>query len=155
LLAYVFWHRPRPEIAPEDYEQAQRAFHARLGVESASFRLSALPFDPGPGYEDWYLVDEWAGLGRLNAAAVDSMNGPNHAAAAALVGPGWGGVYACIRGEPAVPGAVRWLEKPRGQSLGALLAELDEPGPVWRRQMVLGPAPELCVAGGPPRERIA
>jgi hypothetical protein len=155
LLAYVFWHRPRPGIPPEDYERAQRAFHVRLGIESASFRLERLPFDPGAGYEDWYLVETWAHLGALNAAAIDDHHRPEHDAAAALVGPGWGAVYACVRGEHMVPEGARWLEKPRGRELDAVLAELGGPAPVWQRQMVLGPAPELCVAGGEPRKRIA
>src|SRR5262245_54530916 len=56
MLAYVFWHRPRPEVATAEYEEAQRAFQAGFEAESACFRLAQLPFDPEPGYEDWYLV---------------------------------------------------------------------------------------------------
>ena len=48
MLAYVFWHRPGPDVDPGHYEEAQREFHAALETESACFRLDALPFDPGP-----------------------------------------------------------------------------------------------------------
>ena len=60
MLAYVFWHRPRPDVDLGAYEEAQRSFHSSLGTTSASFRLAELPFDDGgSGYEDWYLVEDW------------------------------------------------------------------------------------------------
>jgi hypothetical protein len=56
LQAYLFWHRPRPGVERDEYEEAQRQFHALLEVESACFRLERLPFAEGPGYEDWQAV---------------------------------------------------------------------------------------------------
>ena len=53
MLAYLFWHRPREDAEPAAYEEAQRRFHERLEVPSACFRLAALPFGSGGGYEDW------------------------------------------------------------------------------------------------------
>lgn len=145
MLAYLFWHRPRPGVEREEYEEAQRQFHALLEVESACFRLERLPFEEGGGYEDWYLVEGWAALGELNRAAVDPRRRGGHDRAAALVGDGWGGVYACVRGPASIPTEARWLHKPRGKSIDDLLADVEADAPVWQRQMVLGPAPELCI----------
>ena len=143
-LAYLFWHRPLADVESDDYEDALADFHASLEVVSAAFRLAALPFDPGGGYEDWYLVDGFAGLEALQAAAVADVRRREHDAAAARSAQGWGGVYALLRGEPEPPPATRWLAKPRGQSYETFLQTLASPT-VWQRQLVLGPAPEFCV----------
>lgn len=146
MLAYLFWHRPRPGVEREEYEQAQRQFQALLEVESACFRVEQLPFGDGAGYEDWYLVEDWQALGELNAAAVDARRKGGHDRAAGMVAEGWGGIYASVRGPAAIPTAARWLYKPRGKSTTDFLAGFDSSIPVWQRQMVLGPAPEFCVA---------
>ena len=99
-LAYVFWHRPRDDVDRGGYEDAMRAFHATLDLPSATFRLDALPFDDRDGYEDWYLVEDWARLGALNDAAVDSTHRPAHDVPAHAVAEGWGGVYRLLHGEP-------------------------------------------------------
>lgn len=156
MLAYVFWHRPRSGVEPAAYEQAQRGFHARLGVRSASFRVAALPFgDSGAGYEDWYLVEDWHGLGELNAAAVDSQRRPHHDLAAAMAGSGWGGIYALLRGEFSPPEQASWVEKPGWEAVDDFVAAHNATS-VWQRQMVLGPAPELCIGapGGGSRAQI-
>ena len=146
MLAYVFWHRPRPDVDRERYEDAMRAFHASLDNPSATFRLDALPFGDGrDGYEDWYLVADWAALGALNAAAVDGRHRPHHDAAAGLARSGWGGVYALVRGVAAEPPAgARWQhDRPN-----------DPHATAWQRQMVLGPAPEYCVVGESAEGRV-
>lgn len=167
MLAYLFWHRPRPGVERAGYEQAQRDFHAALDITSACFRLQQLPFDapdgPPPadapaesgGYEDWYLVADWTELGALNAAALDARRRARHDRAASLSGRGWGAVYAHVRGPAAIPGSARWSEKPRGTSLERALASVPKAAPVWQRQLVLGPAPELCLGDpGPTRPRV-
>ena len=138
MLAYVFWHRPAPDVEPAAYEDALRAFHSSLTNPSASFRLQSMPFgDHGPGYEDWYLVDDWNALGELNVTAVDAAHKAPHDAAARRAAAGWGGVYALVGGDALEPPeAARWShERPQASVL-------------WQRQMVLGPAPEYCAAGG-------
>jgi hypothetical protein len=145
LLAYLFWHRPRPGVEREEYEQAQRQFQALLEGEAACFRLEALPFDDGPGYEDWYLVEDWQALGELNAAAVDARRKGGHDRAAAMAADGWGGIYASIHGPASIPAQARWAHKPRGESTADFLAEIRDDTPVWQRQLVLGPAPEFCI----------
>ena len=159
MIAYVFWHRPRAGVEIGAYEAALRAFHGSLAsTHSASFRLDALPFAAGEGYEDWYLVEDWAALGELNAAAVDARHRAPHDAAASRAGQGWGGMYGLVRGEAEPPPSVRWVDKPPGMPYEPFIASLTPPGvAIWRRMLVLGPAPELCVAepGQTGRERVA
>lgn len=146
MLAYLFWHRPLPDIELKPYEDAQRAFHASLEVESACFRLGELPFRSGEsGYEDWYLVDGWAELGGLNRSAVDPPSLPGHDRAASMSGAGWGAVYSLLRGPASIPDRIDWLDKPRGEASEKFLTSLPEAA-IWRRQMVLGPGPEFCLA---------
>lgn len=156
MLAYVFWHRPRPGADVGAYENAQRGFHSSLETTSASFRLAELPFgDGGSGYEDWYLVESWEGLGDLNRAAVDSTRRPGHDLAASQSADGWGAVYSLARGSESIPDGVDWHHKPRGESREDFIASLAGTT-VWQRQMVLGPGPEFCAAvqASDGRERI-
>jgi hypothetical protein len=135
VLAYLFWHRPRAGVDAADYEGRLREFLGSLDVPAASFRLDALPFGAGGGYEDWYLVEDWTALGVLNRAAVSGRPGPAHDAVAELADAGWGGIYELVRGPAEPPAGARWADRPDG----------DAPA-VWRRQLVLGPAPEFCLA---------
>jgi hypothetical protein len=155
MLAYVFWHQPKAGVEPADYEETQRSFLAALDTTSASFRVIELPFQPGGGYEDWYLLEGWQELGELNAAAVDSLRLAPHDRLAAMSADGWGSIYELVRGAPEIPDGAEWLDKPRGEPSPAFVASLPE-ATVWRRQMVLGPAPEFCLARPPSaaRERV-
>lgn len=153
-LAYLFWHRPAEGVDAAAYEAAHGAFRRALEVESAAFRLSELPFGEGGGYEDWYLVDDWAGLGELNVAAVDARRHLAHEGIASMAGPGWGAVYAPIRGGASIPLRAEWLDKPRGESYESFLATLPETT-IWQRQMTLGPAPEFCGERAGTAERTA
>src|SRR5437764_3432285 len=96
VLAYLFWHRPRHADAADEYEQAEISFHRSLAhrppvglIGSAVFRLDELPWaqapadgaaasQPGPAYEDWYLVEDFAALGVLNEAAVGRGHRTSH-----------------------------------------------------------------------------
>ena len=147
MLAYVFWHRPAEGVSRDAYEDRLRSFHATLEVPSAAFRLDALPWRPeAGGYEDWYLVEDWAALGALNEAAIAAARRDEHDAAARLSGEGWAGVWKLVRGGPPEPPAsVTWADAPS-----------DDAPAVWQRQMTLGPAPEFCLTGGPGlRARVA
>jgi hypothetical protein len=146
MLAYVFWHRPAAGADIAAYESAQRSFHGALECPAASFRVVDLPFgNGGGGYEDWYLVEDWAALGALNQAAVDGVRRDSHDRAAALAGDGRGGVYSLVRGAGEFPAGVEWLDKPRGEASEEFIATLPH-ATLWRRQLVLGPAPEFCAA---------
>jgi hypothetical protein len=108
----------------------------------------------GDGYEDWYAVDDYGALGALNKAAVDAGHAEAHDLAARAAGFGAGGLYALERGTIDTPaGHCVWLTKPAGVSYPDFAEQLTvdaagEPVTVWRRQMVLGPAPEYRVTSG-------
>ena len=158
LLAYLFWHQPTADQPVEDYERALIAFHRRLQdvavpglVASGSARVSGLPWIAGDGYEDWYAVDDYGALGVLNDAAVDAAHADAHDLVAFAAGFGAGGLYALERGTIDTPaGYSVWLTKPSGVTYPDLREQLavhaaGETVTVWRRQMVLGPAPEFRV----------
>ncbi|MEA2478431.1 MAG: hypothetical protein QOJ07_353 [Thermoleophilaceae bacterium] len=164
MLAYVFWHRPDGSLEPAEYERRLGAFHARLAatspagfVRSAAFRVTGAGW-LGDGYEDWYLVDDWASLGLLNQAAVDAVRRPDHDAVAGVAGAGSGGVYAPRAGTLPLGAerAAAWSDKPRGVAYADCEDRLTAGRragefALWQRQLVLGPAPELCLrsAAGP------
>jgi hypothetical protein len=161
MLAYLFWHQPAAHQPVEAYEDALLAFHRRLRdvavpglVASGSARVRGLPWMAGGGYEDWYAVDDFTALGVLNDAAVDAAHAEAHDLVAVVAGFGAGGLYAMERGTiDAPPRYSVWLTKPAGVSYPSFREQLavhaaDETVTVWRRQMVLGPAPEYRVTAG-------
>jgi hypothetical protein len=166
VLAYVFWHRAGEGVAAEDYEAASLRFQRSLAsqppggfVGSACLRADQLPWlgGGGAGYEDWYVVEDFAALGVINEAALGRGHRTSHDGAARLSGEGAGGVYRLIDGSPDLDGIAlaTWISPPRGHHqplLDDFLADGGEPGhaSLWRRQMVLGPAPELCLLSREP-----
>jgi hypothetical protein len=167
MLAYVFWHRPREDAAVEAYERAQIAFHRSLAhappagfQSSAVFRVAGLPWFEGPGYEDWYFVEDYTALGVLNMAAVGHGHRTVHDEVARRFGTGAGGLYGLIEGHlPVGPGAFDeesvavWVGRLPGierRALGELLGDgMDaQHASLWRRQLVFGPAPEFCLLAG-------
>jgi hypothetical protein len=162
VLAYVFWHVPAPAVAAADYEAGLGAFHdglrahppAGLGA-TATVALRAIPWlDGAAGYEDWYLVDDFAALGALNEAAVSGARKTPHDAAAAAARSGVAGLMGHVAGAPlpASPRWAAWLSKPHGVAYAdfhaELAAALDGDASAWQRQMTLGPASEYCVLAG-------
>jgi hypothetical protein len=145
VLAYLFWHAPSDPVEREEYESRLLEFHEAIRgvvVESAAFRLDELPFARRAGYEDWYLVEDWAALGELNAAAVSGVRAAPHDAVARLARDGWGGVYRLMRGSSKVPDRGRWESKPADESYDSFLGR-EGAETIWQRQLVLGPAPEF------------
>lgn len=166
MLAYVFWHRRRSEADQAGYEHALAGFHAALAADppagfagSAAYRLQCAPWLAGEGvYEDRYLIADFASLGALNEAAVSGSRQEPHSRVARQAAGGAGGLYRLIQGEPSLAAVNRaaWFPKPEGigyEELEGLLATATTGGSasLWLRQMVLGPAPELCLltAGEP------
>jgi hypothetical protein len=168
VLAYVFWHWPEPGIAAADYEGALLTFHRALGEArlpgfrgSAVCRVEGADWLPAPAaYEDWYLVDDFAALGALNAGAVAGGCQRPHDAAARLAAGGTAGLYRLAAGAaggggtPAQPVAT-WLAKPAGMRYPELLSALarwtaDGHHTLWQRQMTLGPTSEFCLLGPRP-----
>lgn len=153
-LAYVFWHCPRADTDLTEYEESLRAFHHRLGeIQPTGFggswtvRLSEVPWLGGrPGYEDRYLVADFAALGALNDVAARPVE---HTTAARMAEHGIAGIYRLIRGV-ADPGAAAayWMSKPDGVPYPEFLDGLDiGDAALWQRQMTLGPTPEFQVIG--------
>ncbi len=161
MLAYVFWHLPAEDADPAAYEVRLGAFHAALAADpptgfhgSAALRVSEAPWLPGSGtaYEDWYAVEDWTALGRLNEAAVRGARAQPHDAVAVRAGASAGAVYGLVSGPRVLAaGRASWLGKPPGADRDAFHAKLEGPGrSVWMRQMVLGPAPEYAVRSDVP-----
>jgi hypothetical protein len=164
VLAYVFWHRRGTDVPAPRYETAVSRFHLQIQrnppggfVGSACLRAAELPWlgDGGPGYEDWYVVEDFAALGVINAAAVGPANETAHAAAAGLMGEGTGGIYLLLDGRPRFADILlaTWITPVPGK-LNPLIDDFFADGlerdtaSLWRRQMALGPAPELCLLAG-------
>jgi hypothetical protein len=158
MLAYIFWHRPSPQIEQKAYEDAIVRFQSDLAGSPPpdfhgawSHRIEPVPWLGGqPGYEDWSLLEgSWA-IDPLNGFAITGPRQPSHDHVAALSGDGAGGLYAHAGGEilPAPRSTVYWLSQPRGIQWHAATAPTREKCPeavIWRRQMVLGPATEFAV----------
>ncbi len=148
MLAYVFWHTPRDGETLGEYERRLAEFHQALEgvvVQSAAFRLEELPFTQRSGYEDWYLVDNWGALGKLNDAAVSGVRRSAHDAVAGLAQDGWGGVYQLVRGGLEVPDGGHWAGKPRDRGYETFLRQ-ERADTIWQRQLVLGPAAEFFLS---------
>ncbi len=155
MLAYLFWHAPADGHDRAGYEAALLAFQANLVAVGAAGLLAArtsrverLPWMPAAGYEDCYMVEDYAALGTLNDAAVDARRIAAHDAVAHAAGYGVGALYALQAGDGAAAGVhCRYLGKPPGVSYSSFASELapllESAGTsLWRRQLVLGPSPE-------------
>ena len=169
MLAYLFWHRPREGADADRYREAQLAFHRSLAHNppagmrsSAIYRIPSVPWaehgQPRPSFEDWYLLDDFAAMGVLGEAAVGRGHRTAHDSAASGFGSGAGGLYGLLEGEATGECLKRatvavWVARTPGSAKGTaaeLLGDGMDPrsASVWRRQFVLGPAPEFCVLGG-------
>ncbi len=160
MLAFLFWHRPYPEVEPAAYEEALTSFYTALAETTcpgfqgaATYRISETPWlGDRKGYEDWTLLDgSWA-MDPLNEAAVSPAMWDTHAAIAEKADFGHGGLYQHLQGDidPTRLPRVWWLKRPRGiryeKPLKAIAGSVEGPVSVWRKQMVLGPAPEFALA---------
>ena len=167
MLAYVFWHVPRPGVAVRDYEGLHCEFHDVLREAAVPgfvgvrvFRLGSVPWlnASGPGYEDWHLLDDSAALDRLNAAAVSSHRQQPHDRIAALAGEGTAGLYGLRLGSLIAPTHAYWLSKPERMSYPAfeksLAPAIDAGCCLWGRRMTLGPTPEFCLHAPAARPEI-
>lgn len=169
MLAYLSWHRAAAGVGQEVYEQALQRFHRSLAHRppsgyrgSAALRLRELPWlapadgaeDGSPGYEDWYLLDDWAAVGVLEEAAVARGHETAHHSIASRAGAATGSVYRLVEGcvRPSTADVAVWVSREAGHeppSLGALLGDGMDPASdgLWRRCLGLGPAPEHCLLG--------
>jgi hypothetical protein len=158
MLAYIFWHRPFARVDRGGYENALLSFQRDLVAQpspgliaAASFRIEPVPWlSSQAGYEDWYLLEgSWA-MDPLNSFAIAGRSHASHDGVAAQSDEGRGGLYAHAGGEVSASpqSSVYWLSRPRGIHWQAALAPVRAECPqavLWRRQMVLAPAPEFAV----------
>lgn len=164
MLAYLAWHRPGASADAGAYEQALERFHRSLAHTppagfrgSFAFRARELPWLAGgapgaPGYEDWYLLEDWTAVGVIEEAAVSRQHLSAHERVAGHAAAAVGGIYRLIEGRAALAG-VRlsvWVERSRGHedpSIASLLADGMDPqaGCLWQRCLGLGPAPGFCL----------
>jgi hypothetical protein len=161
MLAYVFWHERRADADDAAYRADAAELHRRLTAAglpgflgSRTFAIEALPWrdDRGALFEDWYLLSGSADLDPLDEIAVSGDRSPPHDRLASAVAWGAGGLYRLRAGTAHGDQiAAQWFAKPAGMryaELDTILASAVSPEhAVWQRQMVLGPAPEYCVAG--------
>jgi hypothetical protein len=167
MLAYLSWHRAAAGVEQTAYEQSLERFHRSLAHRppsgfrgSAALRLQELPWlapvagaEPAAaGYEDWYLLDDWAAVGVLEEAAVARGHETAHHAIAARAGAATSSIYRLVEGSahPGVAPVAVWVAREAGHdspSLGALLGDGMDPqrDGLWRRCLGLGPAPEHCL----------
>jgi len=120
----------------------------------------------GPVYEDWYLVEDYASLGVLGEAATGRGHRSTHEEIAVRSSAGAGGLYTLLEGEPdaqalSAASLAVWIAPPPGGASRRRAAATGEPGcaellgdgmdreraSLWRRALVLGPAPEFCALG--------
>jgi hypothetical protein len=179
VLAYLAWHRPAAGVDADAYEHSLEDFHRSLArvppsgfVGSAAFRLAHVPWlvsgadaaadDAAPAYEDWYLLESWSALGVLEEAAVSRGHISRHDAVAAKAGHLAGGVYRLSDGRAELEQATTavWVTPARGHTpptVADLLADGADAAAaaLWRRCLVLGPAPEYCLIAREPPAGVA
>ena len=167
MLAYLLWHLPAEDVDAQAYEHATDGFHRSLAHSppagfhgSAAYRAQQPPWlgalQDGRGaagwYEDWYLVEDFAALGVLNAAAVGRGHRTAHDEIARRMGRAAGGLYELLEGtvKLARERVTVWVDRTqdaKAPTFAALLGDGMDPrlAGLLRRSLVLGPAPEYCV----------
>lgn len=165
MLAYVFWHWPKSNVAVEDYVRKLRTFHeslARNAPEGFSRSLSVELKKPrwlpasSIAFEDWYLIEDSAALDKLNFAAVSGDNELPHNKVAFDAAGGTAGLYRLRLGDLQSLGKSTqavWFSKSPGVSYADLFSKLNplcsKVGVgLWCRQMTLGPTTEFCLRSG-------
>ena len=162
MLAYVFWHRRKPEVQQQDYESAISSFQESLRIPSLPgfggsivARLGEAPWfnDKSPGgYEDWYLLDDSGIMDKLNEFAVNDARKKPHDDLAHMATDFRGGLYQLRMGSTSAlfGNYATWISKPAGaqyesfyDGMAEFVARDDRS--LWRRQMTLGPTPEFCI----------
>lgn len=153
MLAYVFWHVRRADIAAPDYEAAHRSFHDALWRTPVAGLVSLrdVPWlEPRQeGYEDWHLLENSAALDVLNEAAVIGAREGVHERIAGMALSGTAGLYGLRLGVPIEPAMAYWMSKPAGMKYpdfyDTLRPLIDAGCCLWGRRMTLGPTPEFCL----------
>lgn len=168
MLAYVFWHWPRPDIERGQYLDHLAEFHRVLVANKPQGFQRSVVFSienanwlntNGEAFEEWYLLDDSAAMDPLNDAAVSGVCEEPHNRVARAAADGTGGLYRLRAGAGNLTDAkfATWLSKPNGVSYKDFYANLQsltsQPGvALWGRQMTLGPTTEFCIHSPTPIE---
>ena len=151
MLAYLFAHRPTPAVDVAAYEGALRRLHAALAEAEIPGFVASATYRGAGGYTDWYVVEDSAALDHLNDAAVSGDRSESHTFLARSAAEGVGKLLRLAEGELDIDASfeVRF-SKPAGVPYDQLYETLRgwtrRPGVgLWRRMMVLGPAPEFAL----------
>jgi len=162
MLAYVFWHWPKPNIKVDEYIRKLIEFHASLASHapegfshSLVVELTRPPWLKAESvtFEDWYLVKDSAVLDQLNFAAVSGENELPHNQVAFDAAGGTAGLYRLKQGDISAlqtANVATWFSKDPGVSYKQLYEELNplcsgSGVGLWCRQMTLGPTTEFCL----------
>lgn len=151
MLAYVFSHRPHTSTGTEMYEAALRRFHGALARGGLRGFVASRSYRIGPGYADWYVVQDSAALDVLNEAAVSGDRAGSHDVVAGLAADGVGRLLTLAEGEVDLDATYEFrFAKPPGMTYAHLYAKLrpwtsQANVGLWRRMMVLGPPPEFSL----------
>ena len=151
VLAYLFSHRPAAAVDIAGYEAALKRLHAALAEAGIPGFIASATFRGAGGYTDWYVLDDSASLDHLNDAAVSGDRTESHTFLARSAAEGVGKLLRLAEGELDIDARfeVRF-SKPAGVPYDQLYETLRgwtrRPGVgLWRRMMVLGPAPEFAL----------
>jgi hypothetical protein len=162
MLAYVFWHWPKSDVAVEHYVLKLGAFHESLAMNAPAGFSHSLVFElrkprwlqaSSIAFEDWYLVEDSAALDKLNFVAISGNNELPHNQVAFDAAGGTAGLYRLRLGDLQSLGRspqVTWFSKSPGASYADLFSKLNalcsSAGVgLWCRQMTLGPTTEFCL----------
>ena len=110
---------------------------------------------PGEVFFPCKPVNKRAKSDALNDAAVSGARRMPHDRVAGLADGGAGGLYFLRMGEVSAAAHAHWFAKPAGvsyaelyETIGRIIAGTG--AALWERRMVLGPAPEFCLAADEP-----
>lgn len=150
MLAYVFFHHPAQGVELRAYEEGLRRFHAALADEKPAGLMSSSTYRIEGAYSDWYLLEDSAALDPLNLAAVSGQAQAVHSVVANMATDFAGKLFTLVAGQLESHDFEIRFSKPVGTSYRDLYERLKpwigrERVSLWRRMMVLGPAPEFCL----------
>lgn len=151
MLAYLFFHRPAPEVEVDDYEEGLRSYHAALAQARMPGFVSSRTYRIDGAYCDWYLMDGTAVMDALNSAAVSGPRAVLHDSVARRSVHGVGKLMKLAAGSGGHDSQFEIrFSKPKGMGYPELYAKLEPwtgraGTSLWRRMMVLGPPPEFCL----------
>jgi len=160
MLAYVFWHVPRPTVEASVYISNLKAFHEILNANKPSGFHHSMVFEGtgvdwlgsgGSAFEDWYLIEDFTSLGVLNEAAVTGACENPHNVVAKDAADGIAGLYRLRLGDVDLSNKrlAVWFSKPTGVTykdfFNGTQTSWSDDNALWQRQMTLGPTTEFCL----------